>query len=87
MTYVPYWQQLRDPRWQKKRLEIMSRDNWRCVLCRNASDTLNVHHGYYEKGQMPWEYPDASLHTLCEKCHALTDNYAGRTRVKDRGDA
>ena len=30
---------------------------------------MHVHHGYYEKGLAPWEYPEQSLHCLCEKCH------------------
>lgn len=64
-----YWQLLKDPRWQRKRLEIMARDKWRCRKCYNKDKSLNVHHGYYEKGRMPWEYPDQSLSTLCEDCH------------------
>jgi len=67
--YVPYWQKLKDPRWQRKRLEIMERDNFECQNCGDKDTTLNVHHGYYEKGVDPWEYPDNSLVTLCEPCH------------------
>lgn len=64
-----YSQLLRDPRWQKKRLEIMQRDEFTCQACFNSQNTLNVHHCYYEKGLMPWDYPDESLVTLCEECH------------------
>lgn len=28
-----------------------------------------MHHGYYERGLQPWDYPDETLHTLCEYCH------------------
>lgn len=66
-----YWEQLRDPRWQKKRLEIMQRDEFTCQDCGDTGKTLNVHHGYYAKGMAPWEYEDATLHTLCEDCHKL----------------
>ena len=64
-----YWQLLRDPRWQRKRLEIMQRDDFKCRKCRDGTTTLNVHHSYYVRGCMPWEYPDSSLVTWCEKCH------------------
>lgn len=64
-----YWELLRDPRWQQKRLRIMERAKFQCEECTDKSTTLNVHHTYYEKGLAPWEYPDASLHCLCEPCH------------------
>lgn len=30
---------------------------------------LHVHHKYYIKGKLPWEYADESLITLCQNCH------------------
>lgn len=30
---------------------------------------LHVHHHYYVKGRLPWEYPDLALITLCHECH------------------
>jgi hypothetical protein len=65
-TYV---EQLKHPNWQRKRLEILEREEFMCEECENADLTLHVHHGYYEKGLSPWEYPDESLHVLCEDCH------------------
>lgn len=68
-----YSELLKDPRWQKKRLEIMERDNWSCLKCGcglNDGTPLNVHHKYYRKGRAPWEYDDSCYVTLCEKCHA-----------------
>lgn len=64
-----YWELLRDPRWQKKRLEIMQRDGFKCVRCRCETETLNVHHGWYGKGKAPWDYSSHTLWTLCEACH------------------
>lgn len=64
-----YAEKLRDPRWQKKRLEIMERDGFVCRECGDKASTLNVHHGYYARGRSPWEYPDHHLVTLCEACH------------------
>jgi hypothetical protein len=60
---------LLDPRWQKKRLEIFSRDDWRCVRCGNNTETLHVHHSYYARNVSPWDYPGDCLSTLCETCH------------------
>lgn len=64
-----YSEKLRDPRWQRMRLEIMGRDSFRCRLCGDAESTLNVHHIYYERGAEPWDYPESALVTVCENCH------------------
>jgi len=64
-----YKEQFKDPRWQKKRLEILQRDNFTCVDCLDDSTPLHVHHTYYEKGNKVWDYPNESLITLCEDCH------------------
>ncbi len=71
-TANTYSEKLRDPRWQKKRLEIMERDCWECCICSSSDKTLSVHHGYYEKGLEPWEYDSKSLWTLCNECHKRT---------------
>jgi len=66
-----YGEQLKDPRWQKRRLEIMQRDNFTCRRCGNGLNdgvSLNVHHFTYRKCK-PWEYFDYELVTLCENCH------------------
>jgi hypothetical protein len=64
-----YSELLRDPRWQKKRLEVLSRDNFTCQHCDETTKTLHVHHCYYERGRKPWEYDAPSLVTLCCDCH------------------
>jgi len=64
-----YAEKLKDPRWQKKRLETMKRDDFTCLECQDTETTLNVHHLYYEKNKDPWDYPLSSLMTLCEECH------------------
>lgn len=69
---MKYEDLLKDPRWQKRRLEIMQRDNFTCQHCGNGLNDgvpLNVHHIRYRRNLMPWEYGDADLTTLCEKCH------------------
>lgn len=64
-----YAEKLRDPRWQKKRLEVMERDHFSCIGCGNDKETLNVHHKYYVRGKEPWEYELSAFMTLCETCH------------------
>ena len=64
-----YSEKLKDPRWQKKRLEILERDKWTCQLCFDKESTLMVHHLNYNKGKNPWDYPNSGLTTLCQECH------------------
>lgn len=64
-----YSDKLKDPRWQKKRLEILNRDGFKCLACGDTNNTLHVHHCYYVKGRDPWSYGDRALKTLCSQCH------------------
>jgi hypothetical protein len=64
-----YAEKLLDPRWQKKRLEVLERDKWSCRNCYDSKNTLHVHHLYYENNRDPWGYELSSLVTLCESCH------------------
>lgn len=64
-----YAEKLKHPLWQRKRLEILNRDGFKCRGCGNGEKTLHVHHLKYTRGRDPWDYPDASLVTLCEVCH------------------
>lgn len=64
-----YSEKLKDPRWQKKRLEILSRDNFTCRLCGDNKETLHVHHLKYYHGREPWDYEGRILLTECESCH------------------
>lgn len=81
---MTYSEKLRDPRWQKKRLQIFDRDGWKCVICGAADKNLQVHHAVYRKMD-PWDYPDYLYQTLCENCHEmrqeLTDKSADAVRI------
>jgi hypothetical protein len=66
MTYA---EKLKDPRWQRRRLEILSKNNFTCERCDSTTNSLHIHHCYYERGLQPWEYPDSALKCLCENCH------------------
>lgn len=67
--FMTYAEKLKDPRWQKKRLEILSRDYFMCKICGDESNTLHVHHKIYEYGKDPWDYDNSLLVTLCADCH------------------
>jgi hypothetical protein len=69
MAKLSYLDKLKDPRWQRRRLEILNRDGFKCRSCCTEDKTLHVHHWRYEKGVEPWDAEDDDLITLCESCH------------------
>jgi hypothetical protein len=66
---MEYKDQLKSPKWQKKRLEVLSRDEFTCKMCGDKETELQVHHMFYKPKAKPWEYPINSLQTLCSNCH------------------
>ena len=62
-----YHEYLQSPEWQKKRLQRLRIDDFRCVRCGSAMN-LHIHHINYGK-----DYRNADvlndLVTLCERCH------------------
>ena len=68
-----YKKQLLDPRWQRRRLEILQRDEFTCQKCLSKDKTLHVHHTDYIKGRMAWEYENNELITMCKDCHYLEE--------------
>ena len=71
-----YMELLRDPRWQKMRLELFEEACWQCEWCEGAARNLQVHHGYYDRRRQkkPWEYSRDSLFVLCERCHEAAES-------------
>lgn len=76
-----YTDKLKNPRWQKRRLEILARDEFMCRKCGRDDKTLSVHHLKYIKGREPWEYSDKYLITYCETCHEYA-NYINYPDIK-----
>jgi hypothetical protein len=96
---MTYSEKLKDPRWQRRRLEILSKCDFACENCQTKSEQLHVHHRMYSRGKMPWEYEDWAFNVVCEECHSsLQDQMesahevlakypgfmAGISRLKDR---
>ena len=69
MSNKSYFEKLKDPRWQKLRLEVMQKADFSCEKCFDSESTLNVHHKIYWHGREPWEYDSCELACLCESCH------------------
>lgn len=69
MKKLSYKEQLKSPKWQKKRLEILNRDNFTCQICGATDKQLHVHHTTYISGKEIWDYNDFQLITLCDECH------------------
>jgi hypothetical protein len=64
-----YAQQIKHPLWQKKRLEVLELHNFQCQTCRAKNEELHVHHPYYKRGAMIWDYEKTELECLCFRCH------------------
>jgi hypothetical protein len=70
---LTYSDKLKDPRWQKKRLEVFQRDGFKCTKCGEDELTLHVHHLKYNK--QSWDAPLEDLATLCESCHSIIESF------------
>ena len=72
MSNKSYFEKLKDPRWQKKRLEVLNYYDFTCQKCSDSESTLHVHHKEYFKNAEPWEYEKEQLTVLCDSCHETT---------------
>lgn len=66
---MTYGQKLKDPRWQKRRLQVLEYAGWRCQLCGAKDRELHCHHSYYSRGKNPWQYAKGAIIALCVVCH------------------
>jgi hypothetical protein len=73
-----YSEKLKDPRWQKKRLEVLQRDNFTCLLCGDNETELHVHHKEYLNGHQPWGYELTNFATYCKHCHSAVEYISAR---------
>jgi len=80
MGQTTYSDLLKHPKWQRRRLEILATRGFACDECCDEDTTLHVHHDFYVRGWMPWEYPDEALWCLCEHCHRAKHERLDRKR-------
>lgn len=64
---------LEDKRWKEFRLKVMSERGNKCECC-GGTDVLQIHHTFYIRGKMPWEYDINDMRVLCKKCHQRIHN-------------
>lgn len=76
---ITYSEKLRDPKWQKKRLEVFERDLFTCQLCGDKETELQVHHRTYVPGKEPWDYDNSNFITYCKCCHAVVEDLKSRS--------
>lgn len=78
---MKYHEQLKHPLWQKKRLEVLEYRDFQCQECESKEDTLHVHHPFYKRGAMIWDYENDELQCLCEKCHIEAHSLDERLKI------
>lgn len=67
MTYA---EKLKSSRWQKVRLLIFQRDNFKCRICGKGEEGgIHAHHTIYLPDHEPWEYGHEFILTLCTDHH------------------
>lgn len=71
---MTYKEKLRHPRWQKRRLDILARDKFKCRFCGDTETELHIHHAFYFDKENPEDYSDDMLFTLCKNCHLDEEN-------------
>jgi len=71
---MTYSEKLKDPRWQRRRLEVLEAANWTCQDCLSTDRTLHVHHNFYRSRTEPWNYPDHALRVVCNECHETAEH-------------
>lgn len=66
-----YRDKLKDPRWQRKRLEVLQRDSFTCCHCGDDKTELHIHHLKYSGD--PWEAKMEDMITVCVHCHNMEE--------------
>lgn len=64
---------LANEKWKLKRKEILNEQGKKCAVC-GCSTSLQIHHKYYKKNKLPWEYPNDAFVVLCKNCHEKEHN-------------
>jgi len=66
---MSYQAQLKQPEWQRRRMEMLERADCRCQHCDTRDESLEIHHHHYVPSRFAWEYTDDELMVLCKSCH------------------
>lgn len=67
---MDYSEQLLQPEWYDKRIEILDLHGHSCQECGEVTG-LQIHHISYDLTKMAWEYDNDNFMCLCEHHHKL----------------
>ncbi len=84
---INYKEELKSPEWQRKSCNHKYLDNYTCQICGRRDKVVHVHHHFYIEGRHIWEYPDETLITLCEDCHAKEHKFENKMIIDAIDDA
>lgn len=79
---MTYTKRLANPKWQRKRLHVLERDNFTCKKCGDTETELHVHHIKYQSYN-PEETDISLLDTLCSHCHYIISGSEEMTKNYD----
>lgn len=71
-------EKFRDPRWHKRRHEILLRDNFKCQCCFDPEKPVRVRVVIFANGIDPWNLDESGTQTICDECFQL------RTDILDK---
>ena len=84
--HVTYEEQLKQPEWLAKRQQFLGFDGVCCNSCgktRYQIAILELHHRYYQRCRMAWQYPDQAFLVLCRRCHQGLHDQLGAVPIFD----
>lgn len=76
-----YSDKLKNPKWQKKRLEILNLHGFKCEKCGCEEKELHVYHRFYLKGREVWQYDNDVFQVLCCDCHEKEHEKEEKTTI------
>lgn len=68
LEWMSYDELLQQPEWIAHAQRI-KQSSGRCEGCGETQARLDVHHHFYERGRLPWQYERTELAVLCRQCH------------------
>ncbi len=85
---MTYSEKLRDPRWQKKRLQIFERDGWKCRVCGKPGkcrqtgefsgdktiERVNLDAHHIQERTKDNYLPENGI-SVCEECHLKAEQW------------
>ena len=68
-----YKKQLKSKEWKNFRKKVFKIKGKKCEIC-GSTKQLNIHHPFYTKGKLAWQYNPSDMMVLCRYCHKEIHN-------------